>query len=338
MTASNAAGLDEGLHAVALYDSAEGLCARAVPYLRKGLERAEAVVAVTSAGVEQVLRSALGGDAERVHWQGVEVSYRRLGAMFEGFRQFLAEQRAVGAAMRLLTQGGGDGAPERVAGYLRFEAMANEVYRPYGYRWACLYDQNAHPAEILRQAREVHPRVLEPGGRTVPSAEYVPPGDFVARGGPPTPIPPNRVELDARLTGPSQLRALRRLLSAWTASSGIDGDDADAVLHAVGEAVTNVLQHRNLQHRDLQHRTVQDGGPPVRVRAWRSGGTARVRVDASDAAPIPATTGYHRPNTAQDHNAGLWIARQLADIITTHTGQAGTTVELQFPLTPQPAH
>ena len=153
MTASNAAGPDEGLHAMALYDSAEGLCARAVPYLREGLERGESVVAVTSAGVEQVLRSALGGDAERVHWQGVKVSYRRLGAMFEGFRQFLAEQRAAGAAMRLLTQGGGDGGPERVAGYLRFEAMANEVDRPYGYQWACLYDQDAHPATCAGRAR-----------------------------------------------------------------------------------------------------------------------------------------------------------------------------------------
>jgi anti-sigma regulatory factor (Ser/Thr protein kinase) len=335
MTASATEDLDKALHAVALYDSAESLCARAVPYLRKGLERAESVVAVTSSEVEQVLRSALGGEAERVHWQGVKVSYRRLGAMFEGFRQFLAEQRAAGAAMRLLTQGGGDGAPERVAGYLRFEAMANEVYRPYGYQWACLYDQDAHPAKILRQVREVHPWVLEPDGRTVPSAEYIPPGDFLARGGPPPPIPPHGVELDAQLTALGHLRVLRRLLSAWTASSGMHRDDADAVLHAVGETVTNALQHRARQIG--QHDAPQQHGAPVRVRAWRSGETARVRVNAMGAAPMPATTGYHRPNTAQDHNAGLWIARQLADIVTIHTGQAGTTVELHFPLTPQPA-
>ena len=223
MTASESAGQDDVLHAVALYDSAESLRARAVPYLREGLKRAESVVAVTSGEVEQVLNSALDGDAERVNWQAVEVSYRRLGAMFEGFRQFLAEQRAAGAAMRLLTQGGGEGGPDRMAAYLRFEAMANEVYRPYGYQWACLYDQDAHPPEILRQVREVHPRVLEPGGRTVRSAEYVPPGDQVARGGPPAPIPPDVVEFDFELTGPGQLRALRRLLSAWTASAASRG-------------------------------------------------------------------------------------------------------------------
>ena len=72
MTASATEGLDEALHAAALCDSGQSLCARAVPYLRTGLERAESVVAVTSGEVEQVLRSALGGEAERVHWQGVK--------------------------------------------------------------------------------------------------------------------------------------------------------------------------------------------------------------------------------------------------------------------------
>jgi hypothetical protein len=64
---------------------------------------------------------------------------------------------------------------------------------------------------------------------------------------------------------------------------------------------------------------------------------ARVRIDAASAAPIPATTGYHRPRTANDHDAGLWVARQLADILTIDTDQAGTTVELHFRLTHKPA-
>ena len=53
----------EALHALLRYDSPESLCARAVPYVREGLARGEAVIAVVSAEVEQVLRSALGDDA-----------------------------------------------------------------------------------------------------------------------------------------------------------------------------------------------------------------------------------------------------------------------------------
>ena len=64
----------------------------------------------------------------RVRWQAGDVSYGRLGAMFEGFRRFLAEQRAAGVPMRLLAQNDALGTQERMAAYLRFEAMANEVY------------------------------------------------------------------------------------------------------------------------------------------------------------------------------------------------------------------
>jgi hypothetical protein len=54
------------VHALLRYDSPESLCARAVPYVREGLARGEAVIAVVSAEVEQVLSSALGDDAAGV--------------------------------------------------------------------------------------------------------------------------------------------------------------------------------------------------------------------------------------------------------------------------------
>jgi hypothetical protein len=40
---------DEALHALLRYDSPESLCARAVPYVREGLARGEAVIAVVAA-------------------------------------------------------------------------------------------------------------------------------------------------------------------------------------------------------------------------------------------------------------------------------------------------
>jgi MEDS: MEthanogen/methylotroph, DcmR Sensory domain len=152
--AERAAGGDgDALHALLLYDSEEGLRGHVLPYVREGLDRGEAVMAVVSPGAQRVLRAALGDDARRVRWQAGDVSYRRLGEMFEGFRRFLAEQRAAGVAMRLLAENDTVGTAERMAAYLRFEAMANEVYRPYGYRWACLYDTRSHSAETLRQVR-----------------------------------------------------------------------------------------------------------------------------------------------------------------------------------------
>ena len=311
---------DDAPHAVALYDSEENLRARVVPYLREGLDRGETVVAVVSDAAQQIVRSALGGDADRVQWRAGEVSYQRLGAMFEGFRQFLADQRAAGVAMRLLTQNDVGGGPDRVGAYLRNEAMTNEVYRPYGYPWTCLYDRCAHTEETLRQVREVHPRLLEPGGESIPSTEYVAPRDFVARSARYLPVP-EVVELDVELTSAGELARLRRLLGRWVGGHGVEGDDGDDVLIAISEAVTNALQH---------------GAPPVRVQAFKDGGVARVSVHNPGSAAVFATAGYHRPGTAGGGGIGLWLTRQLADVVTTHVGTAGTTVELSFPLNRQP--
>jgi len=308
----------DALHALLRYDSQESLCARAVPYVREGLARGEAVIAVVSAGVEQVLRSALGDDAGHVRWQAGDVSYGRLGAMFEGFRRFLAEQRAAGVALRLLAQNDTLGTEERMAAYLRFEAMANDIYRPYGYRWACLYDTRAHSTQTLRQVSQVHPRLLEPEGRETPNDDYLDPSAYLARSGPPPP-PPAAVQLDLPVTDPGQLVEFRRLLRRWAELHEMGRRDADDVVSAVSEAVTNGLQH---------------GTPPVRVRAWTVDRLARVQVHDRGRTPIPATAGYHRPPHEANRGHGLWIARQLADVVSTDTGHDGTRITLDFPLAP----
>ena len=141
------------------------------------------VKGVSRPDVEQVLRRALGDDAASVRWQAGDVSYGRLGVMFDGFRRFLAEQRAAGVALRLLAQNDGLGTEERMAAYLRFEAMANEVYRPYGHCWACLYDIRTHSTPLLRQVSQVHPRLLEPHGRDIRNDDYLEPSAYLARPG-----------------------------------------------------------------------------------------------------------------------------------------------------------
>jgi anti-sigma regulatory factor (Ser/Thr protein kinase) len=157
-------------------------------------------------------------------------------------------------------------------------------HRLHGYRWACLYDQRAHTEETLQQVRQVHPRLLELGGSSpapVNSTSNSTTGSTGAGRAPPA----------TKSTG---LVRLRRLLDRWAGGHGADGDDADGddaddVMIAVGEAVTNALQH---------------GAPPVRVQAFPDGGVARVRVHNPGSAAVFATAGYHRPNTASGGGIG----------------------------------
>src|SRR3712207_992223 len=131
-----------------------------------------------------------------------------------GFRRFLADQRAAGAAMRLIAEDGVGGGPDRLAAYLRFDAMANEVYRPYRYPWTCLYDPRMYPPDTLRRVRQAPPRLLHPGGRTTPTHDSPPPRDYLARPDPP-PLPPATAPLDLTVTGPGELTPLRRRLRRW---------------------------------------------------------------------------------------------------------------------------
>jgi anti-sigma regulatory factor (Ser/Thr protein kinase) len=311
-------GPDQPGHTLALYDSDESLRVRALPYLRAGLDRGESVVVVVSEEVAQVLRAALGSDADRVEWRAAGAMYLRLGSMFEGFRRFLAERRAAGARMRLLTQGEVGPEAGRMAAYLRFEAMSNEVLSPYGYAIACLYDRRSRSEELVHHIREVHPRTLEPGGRTVPTGEYAEPTEYVTRATALAPVP-DSVDVESELTDLDELAGLRRHLAAWAAAVGMNRDDVSELLHAVGEVATNALQH---------------GRPPARVRTWVAARVAWVRVDDRGTGLVHPTAGYLRPSTTVDRGVGLWLARQLADVVNVRSDRTGTTVELHFPLSP----
>jgi hypothetical protein len=54
------------------------------------------------------------------------------------------------------------------------------------------------------------------------------------------------------------------------------------------------------------------------------------------AGDVPATAGYQRPSPQLDRGYGLWIIRQLADVVTTYCDGSGTTIALDFPLVVRP--
>src|SRR5690606_42021309 len=88
MTASVPTSTDEpdgvATHAVALYDSADDLRRRALPFLRDGLASGGATLAVVSGNTPRPLRGALGADPPEVRGQGPEVGYGGLGGVFGG--------------------------------------------------------------------------------------------------------------------------------------------------------------------------------------------------------------------------------------------------------------
>ncbi len=306
---------EPALHAAAVYDSDDSLRGHAEPFLRAGLDRGDAILAMVPARVERVLRAALDGDSDRVQWREPVLTHRRLGEVFDDFHRFLAERHAAGESARLLTENDLDGDPDRLAAYLRLEAVSTEILRPYGSPWTCLYDRRRHPEEMLTCVGEVHPQLTTYRGPPVPSTTYIQANAYLtSHAGPVSPVP-EPVDLDIELATTRHLSALRHQLRTRAPSSHISADGIDLMLVAITEVVTNALQH---------------GQPPCRVRAWESDRVAHVRVEDHGHATGLATAGYQRPTTPKTSGTGLWLARQLADVIHTQTSAAGTVVELQF--------
>lgn len=130
--------------------------------------------------------------------------------------------------------------------------------------------------------------------------------------GPPAPF---ALEVPA---DPRGLRTLRRTLDAWLEATGVGEDDVVAMVHAVGEAATNALEHAYPE-------------PPA------DGVGARVAAGLDDDGRVTVTvadTGSWRPaaDDAGGRGRGLMMMRGLVDRVDVATGPGGTTVTLGAPV------
>jgi anti-sigma regulatory factor (Ser/Thr protein kinase) len=242
---------------------------------------------------------------------------QRLGFAYESLRRRLAAAHAAGRRLHVFLEpavDGGRGAAGRAAACLAYEAIGNETYAGYGCELTCVWDARRHSAATIGRARRVHSHELQAGGR-VPSARFMAPAQYLAGRGRPLRVP-DRTDWDASLDGLAGLPALRRQVRDWAQAHRFAPHAAGDVILAVGEIATNGVVH---------------GGPPVSVHGWRDGDTLVVQTDDHGGTPLPASAGYQPPGDGQAGHQGLWVARQLADVVQAHTAAGVTSVRLYFP-------
>ncbi len=101
--------------------------------------------------------------------------------------------------------------------------------------------------------------------------------------------------------------------------SGFGDRAADAAL-AVAELVANAREH---------------GSPPVRVDAWVDGRLVVEVHDAGGGFEARPVWGAHPPAPNGTRGRGLWIVRQLADLVEVGRGPGGTLVRMELTHEPQ---
>jgi anti-sigma regulatory factor (Ser/Thr protein kinase) len=305
-------------HAAVLYDSDDDLRGRVLPYLRAGIDNGEDVVVIVSEPAEQAVRAGLGNRAAGIRWALPGMSYGHLGRASEAMRAFLGRHRSAGTRTRLLTENDVNDDPGRTAAYLRADAAANDLYGGFGFPWACLYDRRRHPAGVLAHAALVHPLLFGSGGQAAGNAAYVRPETYLAaHPGPLSPVP-EPAALDTELADLSRLAGARHQVADAALVLGLGPEECRRAEVAAGEVIANAFKH---------------GVVPCRIRVWNDPRAVFVRIDDQGEGAAVTTAGFRPPDPRRGSGAGLWVARQFSDIVQVGVGPAGTSIELQFPLT-----
>ena len=148
-------------------------------FLAEGVERSEALLAVTTLPNIELLHDHLGRDARAVEFVDASGFYNTPIAAIEAYKAFSDAKLAHGAPwVRVVGEpvwAGRSDAEVRL--WTRYESLLNLLFSAYPLTVVCPYDQRSVAPEILRQADLTHPHMLGDGGISQ-SPDYTGPGRF----------------------------------------------------------------------------------------------------------------------------------------------------------------
>ena len=300
-------------HTALLYDGPDDFAAAASTFVLDGLEGDEIVVVVTTLDNSGALRAEIGAGADEVQWGAAEDWYLRPGVMFERFLDTLTELAITHRGrIRVVGEQVHTGRPAgEVRELVRYDALANDAFRASGAWVLCPYHAPSTPGPVLDQVRCAHPRLLA-HGEVSTSDDFVPPRQVLSRGDAEDdlPLPPPYATV---LSPDVDAHEVRRVVAA-IARGFLSSDRIQDLVFAVNEVVANADQH---------------GSGTTGVTVWLDG--VRLICEVTDAGPGLADPlcGYVRPDDHRSGGRGLWLARQLADLVEVRTWPGrGTTVRV----------
>src|SRR6266516_1522946 len=147
-------------HNALVYESKDEYLARAVPFLKAGIEAGEgAVVAHTKPGLA-MMREALGPEAARVTFGDVSGAYTRPAQTLAAYHKVYAEQLRKTPTLRAVAdvQFGPD--PEEWDLWTGYEAVFNRSFSHLPAWVLCSYNANGTPDPIIEGVWQTNPEVV----------------------------------------------------------------------------------------------------------------------------------------------------------------------------------
>ena len=297
-------------HPALLYAGLDGFLAAMVPFVAAGVERGEVVLVAARGDYLPALRARLGTQAAAVRWADTAAWHPSPAARLRAVHDLVTRELAAGAArVRLAGEPAWPpGPPELVREWQRYESAVNAVLAPFPATFLCLYDASGLAPSLLEAAYRTHPTVYQ-DGQEQPSAAYQPPARLLRDLAPDLPPPPPRA---ARFPVTGDLASARRFLYREALRAGVPPERAMDLCAAGNEALTNALVHGR--------------GTPT-LLAWTEGERFVCQVEDQGDGIADPLAGYRPPATAA-RGRGLWLARQLVDLLEVAPGAPGAAVRL----------
>jgi transcriptional regulator with XRE-family HTH domain len=148
-------------------------------FLAEGVERSEAVLAVTTPANIELLREDLGNDARDVSFIDATGFYSTPIAALDAYRSFCDAKLEGGAAwVRVVGEPVWVGRSDaEVRAWTRYESLFNLVFAATPMTVVCPYDERSVAPEIVEQAHHTHIHTLGEEGISQ-SADYTDPARF----------------------------------------------------------------------------------------------------------------------------------------------------------------
>ncbi|MEV0827359.1 sensor histidine kinase [Nonomuraea rubra] len=276
------------------YDSDECFLDLAVPRVRAALDEGRRVLVVTGAARLAQLREALGRDFEdvdsRVPASWYDHPYRMLAAYHEYTRGrrtlVIGEPSWTGMSRR------------QVRELIRCDSVINAALRATAVVMLCLYDLRRVPETVLHYGPVNHPVLLGSDGEMT-SSRFVEPHELVLHDDrAPLPEPPG----DAgtfRFTA-SELKRLRQSVGDYARSAGMDRNLITSLVISVSEIAANSVEH---------------GAGYGTITMWTGDGELVCEIADPGGALDDPLPGYIPPEPESPRGYGLWISRQLCDLV-----------------------
>jgi anti-sigma regulatory factor (Ser/Thr protein kinase) len=294
-------------HEAAFYRDAAGYRSAVLPFVREGLDRAEAVLVAVPDPAAKLIREGL--DGQRVAYADMTELGRNPGRVISAIWDFAG--RYPGRPVRFVSELAWPGRSDAEIGEVAVhEAMLNVAFAGGPVALLCPYDTGLLAPAVIAGAGLTHPFPRTASGVT-PSEKFAP-----APAGLALPPPPAGA---AALAYTRDLHVVRSFVAVRAGQAGLSPDRTADLVLAVGEVAANTVRH---------------AGARGTLLVWRTG--TEIICQVSDQGQIrDPMVGRRRP--PETGGLGLWVVHQVCDLVELRSGPGGTVVRMHMLLDGVPA-